>query len=134
MDSDLFTVGTKSVLDALEQAISSKEYPIDTVILNLGTIARNCLANEAVKEAIEFDKRRGVETDKPAYVLFEEAKKEMINTIQYIAQMLNNAGLIHNPAIITYHANYGKCISQELYRQPPPSKRIITLANELIRT
>lgn len=134
MDSDLFTVGTKSVLDSLEQAISSKEYPIDTVILNLGTIARNCLANEAVKEAIEFDKRRGVETDKPAYVLFEEAKKEMINTIQYIAQMLNNAGLIHNPAIITYHANYGKCISQELYRQPPPSKRIITLANELIRT
>ena len=134
MDSDLFTVGTKTALDSLEQAISNKEYPIDTVILNLGTIARNCLANEAVKEAIEFDKKRGVETDRPAYVLFEEAKKEMINAIQYIAQMLNNAGLIHNPAIITYHANYGKCIDQELFRLPPPSKRIINITNDLIRT
>ena len=133
MDSELFTVGTKAVLASLETAILDKEYPIDTVILNLGTIVRNCLANERVKEAIEYDKRRGVETDKPAYVLFEESKKEMINTIQYIAEILNRANLIHNPAIITYHANYEKCISNELYRKPTAGKRIPTLANELVR-
>ncbi len=133
MDSDLFTIGTKTVLESLEKALANREQPIDTVILNLGTIIRNCLANEKVKEAIEFDKKRGVETDRPALVLFDESKKEMVNTIQYIAQMFNNAGLIHNPAIITYHANYGKCITPELYRVPTAGKRIITQANEMVR-
>lgn len=134
MDSNLFTVGTKAVVESLEKAINDNEYPIDTVILNLGTIVRNCLANEAVKEAIEFDKRRGVETDQPAIVLFDESKKEMINVIQYIAQCFNNTNLVHNPTIITYHANYAKCITNELYRKPTDGKRITTLANEFVRT
>lgn len=133
MNSDLFTVGTKSFLTSLESAMNSREYPIDTVILNLGTIVRNGLANEAVKEAIDYDKKRGVETDRPSEILFEESKKEMINTIQYIAQLLNNAGLVHNPAIITYHANYSRCIAPEIYRKPAPSKRVQCLADEFVR-
>lgn len=133
MDSNLFTPGTKAVLDSLETALANKEQPIDTVILNLGTIIRNCLANENVKEAIEYDKKRGIETERPSVVLFDESKKEMINTIQYIAQMFNNAGLIHNPAIITYHANYAKSVSRELFRKPAPSKRIVELTNDMVR-
>ena len=133
MDSDLFTVGTKAFIDSLESIMSNKEQPVDTVILNLGTIVRNCMAKESVKEAIEYDKKRGVETERPSVILFDEAKKEMINAIQYIAQIFNNDGMVHNPTIITYHANYEKCITPELYRKPTEGKRVITLTNEMIR-
>ena len=134
MDSSIFSFGTKPLFEKIEQTINDREYPIDTLFINLGTFVRNCISNEKVKEAIEFDKKRGVETDRPAQILLEEAKQEMINFIQYIAQCFNNSDMVHNPTICSYHANYAKCIDSGLYKEPTHGKRIITLANEMVRT
>lgn len=133
MNSELFSLGTKPVIDKLEQVIPSRVNPVDTVMLNIGTIVRNCAANETVKAAIEEEKRKGIETDHPAKVLYEEATKEMMNFIQYVCQIFSNSPLVHNPTIITYHADYSKSIPEELYRKPQPSKRVITMCDEMIR-
>lgn len=134
MNSEMFSIGTKALVDKLQEAIADREYPIDTVFLNLGTLVRNCASNEVVKEAIELDKKRGIESDRPSQILLEEAKKEMINFIQYVCQMLNNAPLVHNPKVVSFHANYSKCIPSDVYRVPPPSKRVVTLADDMVRS
>ena len=133
MSSDMFSMGTKILVEKLQESIVDREHPIDTVFLNLGTLVRNCSSNERVKEAIELDKRRGIETDNPSKVLLEEAKAEMINFIQFICQAFNNAPLAHNPKLVSYHANYQKCISGNVYKEPVHSKRVITLADEMVR-
>jgi hypothetical protein len=57
----------------------------------------------------------------------------MINVIQYVSQIFNNNPLAHNPSIIVYHADYSKCVPQELFRQPQPGKRVITMCDLMIR-
>ena len=133
MNSDIFSIGTKVLVEKLQEVIIDREHPVDTIFLNLGTFVRNCSSNEKVKEAIEFDKKRGVETDRPSQILLEEAKNEMINFIQFVCQAFNNSPLAHNPKVVSYHANYKKCIPGDLFKEPPPSKRVITLADEMVR-
>ena len=132
MNSELFSIGTKTLVEKLQEEIMNREYPIDTLFVNMGTFIRNCVSNEKVKEAIEFDKKRGIETDNPSRILVEEAKTEMINFIQFACQSLNNASVV-NPKVVSYHVNYAKHIPRELFREPPPSKRVITLADEMVR-
>lgn len=133
MNSEIFSFGTKPLFEKLQQVINDREYPIDTLFINLGTFVRNCSSNEKVKEAVEYDKQRGIETDRPSKILVDEAKNEMVNFIQYVTQVFNSAGLVHNPTICSFHANYAKCIEPAVYREPTHGKRLLTIANEMVR-
>ena len=134
MDSELYSIGTVKLVESMDNVINDQTYPVDTVILNLGTIVRNCVAREEVKEAIEYDKRRGIKTDRPSRVLFESSKEEMMKFVQEITQMLNQSSLAHNPVVITYHANYERCIDPTIYRKPTEGSRVTTLANSIVRS
>lgn len=128
-----FSIGTAPMMRTIEQIISNKEKMVDVVCLNLGTIARNCMNNRAVREAVEYDKLHGIRTDKPAKALVSESKAEMIKVIGDIIQMLNNNGFSHNPAVITYHSDYAKSVPHGLYKPPVDSKYYLTMADQMIR-
>lgn len=128
-----FSLGTTPVMKSIEALIENREEMIDVVCLNLGTIVRNCLQNQKVKEAIDYDKRHGVRTERPAKVLTEESKQEMIKVIGDIVQMLNNNQFVNNPAVITYHSDYSKSVPQEVYKPPVDSKYYLTMADQMVR-
>lgn len=128
-----FSIGTTPMMKSIESLIENREEMVDTVCLNLGTIVRNCLQNQAVKDAIDFDKRHGTRTERPARVLTDEAKKEMIKVIGDICQMLNNNQFVNNPAIITYHSDYSKSVPREVYKEPIDSKYYLTMADQFVR-
>ena len=129
-----FSMGTAPMMKSIERLIENREEMIDVICLNLGTLVRNCLPNQNVKDAIEFDKRHGVRTERPAAVLFDEAKKEMVKVVTDLCQMLNNNEFVNRPAVITYHSDYSKSVPREVYKAPVDSKYYLTLADEMVRT
>lgn len=132
MNSNMLSLGSQPIVDKLDECINTREYPADTILLNLGTLVRNCSSNEVVKQAIEEDKERGLETLRPGQVLYTELINEMNNMIEYICQLFNNNTLVHNPTIITYFADYSAFIPEDVYRKPTDSKRAITICNQMI--
>lgn len=129
-----FSLGTSPMMQTIGEILGNKDEMVDVVCLNLGTIVRNCLQNQPVKDAIDYDKRHGVRTERPAKILTEESKREMIRVIGDIMQMLNNNQFVHNPAVITYHSDYSKSVPKEVYKPPVDSKYYLTAADQVIRT
>lgn len=129
-----FSLGTTPMMKSIEAIIENREEMVDVICLNLGTIVRNCLQNQAVKEAIDFDKRHGVRTEKPAKVLVQESKNEMIKVIGDLCQMFNNNQFVNNPCVITYHSDYSKSIPKEVYKAPADSKYYLTMADQMVST
>ena len=129
-----FSLGTAPLMKSIESLIENREEMIDVVCLNLGTIVRNCLQNQAVKDAIDFDKRHGTRTERPARVLLQESRNEMIKVIGDLVQLLNNDQFVNNPAVITFHSDYSKSVPKEVYKAPVDSKYYLTLADQLVRT
>ena len=129
-----YSMGSTKLMEAMEKLISTRDYQIDVVCLNLGTLVRNCMSNQPVVDAVDWDRRHGAKTEYPAKALFKEAKAEMVKILSDLVQMYTNANLVINPTIITYHADYSKSIPDELYRPPTDSKYYLTGADELVRT
>lgn len=128
-----FSLGTNPIYNTLLRMITARECLIDTLFVNVSTILRNCNSNESVATEMNKEKQLGKETDKPASILIQEAKKEILTFTQDVMDLFNNNKRIINPTIIAYFCDYSKCIPTKQYRTPPPSKRAITVAESMLK-
>lgn len=128
-----YSLGTTPIYNTLLQMINARELLVDTLFVNVSTILRNCNSNESVSKELSKEKQLGKETDKPADILISESKKEILNFIQDIIGMFNDNKRIFNPTVVAYFGDYSKCIPQQQYRTPPPSKRAIVQAESMLK-
>ena len=103
-----FSLGTTPVYNKLLEIFSNATPEFDTIVLNLGTILRNCASNKSVMEAKQEDKRLGRKSSTPAHILIKEAKDEILKFTESICEMLENSQGVLFPSIVVYFVNYRK--------------------------
>ena len=128
-----YTMGTEGFMKAMEQVLLDRHDPADIVCLNLGTIIRNCVAHPSVVEAVQDEKRRNIETDRPAKILLDVSVAEITKVVQTVIHMIAANGIVHNPYVITYAADYSRCVPKAFYRTPTHGERVLTLGDHLFR-
>lgn len=127
-----YSMGTKPAIEAMTGMISSSDSTIDTIMINMATIVRNCISNKEVKELVDEEKRKHIHTLNPAKLVRDMAKKEMLEMIDDLTEVYTNSGHIRKPHLIIYHALYERCIPADIYREPSEGKQLLVESNELV--
>lgn len=132
-DSSPYSLGTTPIFNKLLEIFQQDAPKFDTVFLNLGTILRNCASNKNVTEAKREDKRLNRKSTKPAQILIQEAKDEILRFTGDVCKMMNDNTSILFPSVFVYFVNYRKCVPKSVYRVFTESEREIALAETMLR-
>lgn len=128
-----YSLGTAPIMETLKKLYEAGNSPYDTIMLNLGTILRNCSSNQNVVDAKKEDKLMGRKTKVPAHILVKESRAEILKVSQDICDIMDNAKDVMFPHVLVYFVNYRKCIPADLYRPFTESEREVALAEASLR-
>lgn len=130
-----YSLGTTPIINSLIDLLThpaNKEF-VDTVVINLGTLLRNCASNEDVQSTKKTDKQAGRSTGKPTQILVKEAKAEMERFSSDVCSIFNNARNVTNPTVIMYYANYFPFIPEDLYREYTDGEKALKEADSWLK-
>jgi hypothetical protein len=133
MEDNEYSMGTAPILETLKNIYSQESPEYDTILLNLGTILRNCSSNKNVAEAKKEDRMLGRRTKTPAHILIKESRDEILRFSEDVCSILDGNQNVMFPHVIVYFVNYRKCIPEHLYRPFTESEREIALAEASLR-
>lgn len=128
-----YSMGTAPIYNTLKEMFMIDSPMHDTVLINLGTILRNCSSNKSVTDAKKEDKRLGRKSFKPSKILIQEAKEEILKFVEAVCNLLSTNESIAFPAVIVYYADYKKCIPEMFYKPFTESERELALAETMLR-
>lgn len=134
--NEKYSLGTTPILTKLEEIISQRQVPIDTIFVNAETLMRNSATKETVGEAKEQAKRQPGETvfKVPAKVLASESWREIQDFCTDIIQLFNTNQFVVNPTVVLYLADYSRKIPDELRRPLTESKQLLELTKSILQT
>ena len=128
-----YSLGTNPVYTTLKELFTIDTPAYDTVLINLGTILRNCSSNKSVVEARKADRRLGRKSFTPSKILIQEAKEEILRFVEAVCNLLSsNEGIVF-PAVIVYYVDYKRCVPEAFYKPFTPSERELALAETMLR-
>ena len=132
LENSKYSLGTTPIYNTLLKEITKRNSPVEVVMINVSTLLRNCNSNESVKQIVEEEKRLNRETKRPSKQLIEDAKNEIQLLFDDIVEMFRSNKTIINPTLIVYFCDYKSIIPKSQYKEPTHSKRVLTIAEDIL--
>jgi len=128
-----YSMGTAPIYRTLRDIYSSTAPVYDTIMINIGTILRNCSSNKSVTDAKREDKLLGRKSNTPAHILIKEAKAEILKFIAAVCSLIGNNDAVLFPSVLIYFVDYKKCIPAHAYKPFTDSEREMALAETMLQ-
>ena len=128
-----YSMGTAPIYRTLKEIYSGTNPMYDTIMINLGTILRNCSSNKSVIDAKKEDKLLHRKSNAPAHILIKEGKAEIMKFVEAVCSLMRENETVLFPSIIVYFVDYKKCIPSHVYKPFTESEREMALAETMLQ-
>ena len=119
-DDAKYSIGAQPVIATLQRLFlentSLNKTSIDTILINTSTVVRNCGSKQTVSTKKAYDRQMGHTSAEPGIQCHKEAHQELINLVEDVTRIMDDASDVANPCVIFYNGLYQNVIPSAYWR------------------